>query len=284
MVVYTILSKAEMQRDRPTAQARRSSLKVLSRIWLVNLAIETIRHLQQFYISLISRGIWLNEAIFFEPRLRSVYKRLHVGAKKGDQVLIMDIGSNRGQAARFFGQLFKNARIIAVEANPGLVKLLKRKTKHLNIEILPVAVSNKPGVLPFYQCIFDEVSTLEPPNLQSNYLRFKSKVLMSTPKDMYSVISTNATTIDRIVEELSIQSIDILKIDVEGHEYSVLLGAKQTLERKVPKYIQLEAHQDDQYQQNESDIKSLLTGLGYTLISRLKHGFGNFYEEIYGAI
>lgn len=284
MVECIVSSKAMMQRDHPAAQARRSTLKVPGRTWLANLAIQVIRYLRQIYISLISRGIWLNEAIFFEPRLRSVYQRLHVAAKKGDQVLIMDIGSNRGQAARFFGQLFKNAHIIAVEANPGLVKLLKRKTKHLNIEILPVAVSSSPGVLPFYQCIFDEVSTLEPPNLQSKYLRFKSKVLMSPPKDMYSVINTNATTIDRIVDELNIQSIDILKIDVEGHEHSVLLGAKQTLKRKVPKYIQLEAHQDDQYQQNESDIKSLLEGLGYTLISRLKHGFGNFYEEIYSAI
>lgn len=271
-----------MERDRTAAKARDHSFKIFSRAWLAKLAIETIRRLQQSYISAISKGIWINEAIFFEPSLRSVYRSLQVVAKQGDQVIIMDIGSNRGQAARFFGQLFRNARIIAVEANPGLVKLLRRKTKHLNIEILPVAVSDKPGVLPFYQCIFDEVSTLEPPNLQSKYLRFKSKVLMSSPEEMYSVISTNATTIDRIVDELNIQSIDILKIDVEGHEYSVLLGAKVTLERKLPKYIQLEAHQDDQYQQKESDIKALLTELGYTLISRIKHGFGNFYEEIYG--
>jgi len=47
-------------------------------------------------------------------------------------------------------------------------------------------------------------------------------------------------TLDRIVEERGIVRIDLLKIDVEGHELDVLRGSRRALERGIVKLIQFE--------------------------------------------
>lgn len=254
------------------------------RIETVALSVAAIgRLVRKLYISTISKAIWINEAIVFEPRLRSLYKRLEASGELGKPVTVVDIGANRGQAACFFNRLLPGARIIAIEANPDLVPLLRRKTNNLNIEILPLAVSEKPGILPFYRCVFDEVSTLEPPNKESKYLLFKSKILLVRPEDMYKIVDVETSTLDQIVSKLNLTTIDILKIDVEGHETSVLKGANLTLAQKTARFIQVESHCDDQYQAKGAQAEKILALHGYRLIARIKHGFGNFYEEIYAS-
>ena len=60
-------------------------------------------------------------------------------------------------------------------------------------------------------------------------------------------ITVQLTTLDRVVEEEGIQKIDLLKIDVEGHEMKVLEGARNralpitdniTLEYHQPQFVQ----------------------------------------------
>jgi FkbM family methyltransferase len=48
------------------------------------------------------------------------------------------------------------------------------------------------------------------------------------------------TTVDHVVEELSLKQLDFIKIDTEGYEREVLLGARKTIERFKPRFIQFE--------------------------------------------
>jgi Methyltransferase FkbM domain len=48
------------------------------------------------------------------------------------------------------------------------------------------------------------------------------------------------STIDTIVAEISLSAIDLLKLDVEGHEFSVLRGATKAMERGIIKLVQFE--------------------------------------------
>jgi FkbM family methyltransferase len=50
----------------------------------------------------------------------------------------------------------------------------------------------------------------------------------------------NLRTIDWYVNEKNIEIIDFLKIDAEGADYKILLGAKDTIEKEIIKYIQFE--------------------------------------------
>lgn len=52
--------------------------------------------------------------------------------------------------------------------------------------------------------------------------------------------AVNVQTLDQVVGELRIKHIDLLKIDVEGHELSVLKGAVKTLKSGKIQYIQFE--------------------------------------------
>ena len=53
---------------------------------------------------------------------------------------------------------------------------------------------------------------------------------------------TDGNYIFRPLDSLNIQKLDLVKIDVEGHEMEVLNGAAETLTRCKPVYIQIEIH------------------------------------------
>ena len=58
------------------------------------------------------------------------------------------------------------------------------------------------------------------------------------------------TTIDEFVKELQIDRLDFIKIDTDGHEFEVLLGARKAIERFKPQII----FELGQYIMEERDI------------------------------
>jgi len=53
---------------------------------------------------------------------------------------------------------------------------------------------------------------------------------------------TDGNFMFKSLDSLNIQKMDLVKIDVEGHEMEVLKGAAETLKRCKPVYIQIEIH------------------------------------------
>ena len=81
------------------------------------------------------------------------------------------------------------------------------------------------------------------------------------------------STLDKYVHDLSVEKIDLLKLDVEGHELCVLKGARDSLERRISA-IQFEfggCNVDSRTYFR--DFWELLTGLGFR-ISVLSPIFG----------
>lgn len=72
-------------------------------------------------------------------------------------------------------------------------------------------------------------------------------------KDSYKVF---ASTIDKEVEKLQIKNIDLIKIDVEGAEYQVLVGGKSTIEKLLPAIHYEFSVTLDKLLKNESAINS----------------------------
>lgn len=73
-------------------------------------------------------------------------------------------------------------------------------------------------------------------------------------------------SIDSFIEEQKIQHLDFLKIDAEGYEYFVLLGARQTFMSKRPKGI-LALHPSG-IKANGNDLNSIyrfLKEVGYCM-------------------
>ena len=230
---------------------------------------------------IIQSLIHINEAVFFYPKLKKFYKE----NLKNASVSILDVGANKGQSIDFFLGINPNAKITAFEPNKKLFQFLQEKYhSNANINLNNLGVSNTNGELEFNENILDETSTFESLNLDSKYLEKKAKVLGVTKEsiivDKYKVA---VVTLSEFLKSNDNSSLDVLKIDVEGHELQVLEGLFSNGNQIKIRLIQLESHNDDMYLSNSKhgDIDQLLNKNGYFEIAKIKHGFGDFAEIIY---
>ena len=72
--------------------------------------------------------------------------------------------------------------------------------------------------------------------------------------------------------ELNVNSIDLIKIDTEGHEYNVLLGAKNTISKYLPTII-LEVYNKKEKDERYDEISSFLEELGYSCVDSIANDF-----------
>ncbi len=241
-----------------------------------------IKHmLKRLRIRLIREFIELNEKLIFNKRLIKFYK-----SRFNNNInLVIDVGANTGQSIDLFQKLNPNCKIIAFEPNPILFKRLKLKyLNNLNVQLSQLGISEMVGEKIFHENIFHSTSTFEDLNLTSKYLKIKSKILGVNPNEIIKKsYPVKVTTLSNFIENHCKESIDILKIDTEGHEYSCLIGLFNNEQLNDIKYIQFEMHNDDMYLNTKSfkDISELLSKNGFNVDAKIKHGFGDFYELIY---
>ena len=130
-----------------------------------------------------------------------------------DPEIILDLGSNIGASVHFFRGRYPNARIIAVEADPGtLVKLRANTGAWPNMEVHPVAVAGADGRRIFYPSRLSWASSL----IGGSAVSPLAKNVES------SSIEVTACSLDSLLDRLGVLSIDLLKIDIEGAEFEAL--------------------------------------------------------------
>lgn len=130
-------------------------------------------------------------------------------ANKG--LTVVDVGANIGELGLYFGST-KGARYIAFEPDPAAFIAL---TKNVKGQILhDVALADKPGRQKFFLATSRADSGLHRPD------RVEGEV------------EVEVSTLDHALEGLDLPRIDILKVEAEGAEPEVLMGATRTL-RKV---------------------------------------------------
>ena len=231
----------------------------------------------------IQKLIALNEDLFFYPRLKKFYAQ-HLPS--ASTITVLDVGSNRGQSIDFFMSLNPNARIIGFEPNPDLFShLVKRFGGNKNITVFPYGVSDIEGTRTLQQNIMNETSSFEDLNYDSAYLKRKARILGVSPKDIIvQSYDTEVISLRSFLQKHPVSNIDVLKIDVEGHELNCLRGLFDVPHKGYPiRFIQLESHQDDMYVNDDphEEINTLLLANGFELCKRIRHGFGKFFELIY---
>lgn len=141
-----------------------------------------------------------------------------------------DVGANIGDYSTLLLNQFPSSNIIAFEPNPDVYNILlggwKSPTRPMNI-----GLSDTAGLFELHIPITKELSTLA-----SVY----SDVIQSIHHKESTSVKIHLDTLDNIAFKLGIHHIDLLKIDVEGHELAVLLGGKQLLSENKISVIQLE--------------------------------------------
>lgn len=161
--------------------------------------------------------------------LAAIYD-FYVESRKGEifsnkKPVIIDVGANIGQFLYAVKTFFPSAIVHSVEPDPKIYKILKENSKKIkDVTTYNYAVSSKNGNLTFFVSQdFSEWSSLK-------------KI---DGKD-YSEIKVDTKTGDTLFKD--IKKVDLLKIDVEGAELSVILGMKDILKRC--KYVMIEISLD----------------------------------------
>lgn len=143
------------------------------------------------WIATISFVIWTLENIFFYPKLKKFYR------KRDQLTLIFDIGANKGQSINFFKKIFPQSQIIAFEPGPKIYKKLQKNvSKFKNIKLENLGEVAKSGLAEFNECALDETSTFKLPNLNSKYLKLKSRILFKPIDKLFVTYPVNVISLD----------------------------------------------------------------------------------------
>jgi FkbM family methyltransferase len=163
----------------------------------------------------------------------SIVINKHLKGRKG---IILDIGCHNGGSCYFLAKQIPNIDIIGFEPIPEVFELASKQYKNIsNISFENMAISDADGESYFFQADNEVSSSLYVINEAQNRFHVDKKILVKTSKlDTY---------LDQ--KKVNYEQITAIKIDVQGHELSVLQGAVQSL--KKTKFIMLEFSNHDDY-------------------------------------
>lgn len=154
---------------------------------------------------------------------------------KKNSPVILDIGAHKGESIKNFLKYKPNAFIHSFEPNKKLSEILKKRFQlNKKIIIYDSAVSDKKNLKLFTPIIkgypFTGLSSIKKENAIERLEKFYS--FNFEEKNLFSAKKIKTITID----ELSLKP-DLIKIDIEGHEFEALKATKKTIDKYRPLII-----------------------------------------------
>lgn len=148
------------------------------------------------------------------------------------KLTFFDVGANVGNYSLQISSIFSGVfKIYAFEPSLETFKLLsKNVSDHKQISIYPYGMSNeKVEGLTLYSNMLDSgLSSLYERNIDHKNIKLNT------------IEKINLSTIDLFCSENKVDKINLLKIDVEGHELNVINGAINAINNNKIEYIQFE--------------------------------------------
>ncbi len=166
-----------------------------------------------------------------------------------EKTCALDIGANIGNHSLYFSDYFKN--VYSFEPHPRTFGVLKLNAElSNNIQAYCMGLSSKEGSAELF---------VNQANMGSNSLVVSSG----------ETIHIKLDTLDHVAEGWNEQEVGMMKIDVEGHELDVLIGATETIKKHQP-IILFEQHSTD-FKNGESEVVNKLNELGYKKFAIINH-------------
>ena len=239
--------------------------------------------LNSFLVSIGHRGLGVNNNLDYLEGIKILIKKL---AKKIDDKnnLFLDIGANQGTITKIVLDNTQNLNVICYEPHSEHYKKLSQNlNKEKRCKIFQYAVGSKiedkilfdwkkygTGFASFYK---DSIKQFLLPTYGKISLDYENSV---------KVITLDSINYDKKIE--------FIKIDVEGNEFEVLKGARDSIKNHEPKYILLEFNEANVH--SRVFMKDLINLLdGYSLyrimpggkILELNNPYNAITHEIFGT-
>jgi FkbM family methyltransferase len=172
---------------------------------------------------------------------------------------VFDVGANIGELVLLFSKFIGGGQVHAFEASSNAFARLTdicRAASRRNVTLNHLALTDKEGFARLH--VYDD-----------DHLSWSS--LAARPLEKYgfnvkpvAMEDVATTTVDNYCERNGIAEIDLLKVDVEGAELQVLLGARRMLRQKRVGCVVFEFGQTTFDMGNRPEaIEEYLNGAGY---------------------
>jgi FkbM family methyltransferase len=175
----------------------------------------------------------IGEQFFIEKILPDLFE-------KESKPVFFDVGANVGDYSLALRKTFPNAAIYSFEPVKDTFDTLSKNTGAHHIDLYNIGFGDKAGTGIIYNTV-NNINT----EIASLYKDVFSDLFKSD--DTISTTEFQMDTIDNFCYQRNISKIDFLKIDVEGHELSILNGASNLLLNNHVKVIQFEFNSHNVY-------------------------------------
>lgn len=163
---------------------------------------------------------------------------------------IVDVGANIGMLTMPFARAAWAGRVVSFEPDPkNRKRLLEQLAMNAigNVQVMDVGLGREAATHRLYQVV----------DTNSGMNRI---VLGEEQSERFPYHEIRVEVMDAIWPTLSLEKLDVMKVDVEGFEYEVLKGAEATLRKFKPVlFIELD---DDNLRENGSSALELIGYLG----------------------
>jgi FkbM family methyltransferase len=180
-------------------------LKLCGGFWIAATDTSILRFLMDPRRQLLGRGTY---------QFKQLQTCLKLLDRKRRRVAV-DVGAHVGTWTRILAMEFQT--VYACEALPIHVECLNFNVPNWNVEVLPYAVSDKDGDVPFFN---DTVKGV------------MSRIACAGKTGQMTVPARRLDVLIPVEAQ-----VDFLKIDVEGHELPVVMGARELILRCKPMMI-----------------------------------------------
>ena len=171
--------------------------------------------------------------------------------RKNETLQFFDVGANRGEFTQALAPHFPATTFFLFEPSPTTFSRLLSEVQSPQAVAMNFGLGKKEAYRPLYK--------------ESIHARIGSLTKFPTSATDFTE-SVKIRTLDNVVRELNVDCIDLLKLDVEGHELDVLRGATELLEKKAIKVIQFEFGEFNVYSRIFfKDLFDLLNHYGFSI-------------------
>jgi len=197
----------------------------------------------------INISFFIEWVIFFKGFYeKSLIKTVKKFFPKGG--VFVDVGANIGCISLIAAKTAK--QVIAIEPISWIAERLQNNfnlNNLTNTKVIQCVASDKKGVVPFYCPFGDKIND----GMGSLYKdRSKGKEIKIEMK-----------TLDEILGDTKV---DFIKIDTEGHDKNVIMGAKEIIKKNRPFIVYEYAEDSEGFSEiSQKEVSSFLCGLGYEL-------------------
>jgi len=160
----------------------------------------------------------------FDKQYRRAFRNLR-NLPRREYRFLVDGGANRGSFTDAFLELHRPERIILVEANAALAEKLRAKYGgDRRFSIVAAALSDQKGEATFEINQSPESSSLLPVNPRNSEWFERDLRVAKT-------VEVPTITLPGLMEEEGLESVDLLKLDLQGAERLALTGGEAVLHR-----------------------------------------------------